>query len=161
MPIVPQAQAKRINATARKARTAKLTARATFSTGVIVSLAANVYASKHTPIGIAVGLWTPIAFLASMALLENVPAKGLAGKLRFTSIAFLAAIAGWTSYWHLVEVAKAGGADVLTAHLLPLTVDVLMAIAGTALKAKPASRPAARKRPAKPASNVRPIRKTA
>lgn len=151
-----------MNATARKARTAKLTARATFVTGVTVSLAANVYASKHTPVGIGIGLWTPIAFLASMALLENVPARGLAGKLRFTAIAFMAAIAGWTSYWHLVEVAKAGGADILTAHLLPLTVDVMMALAGTALKAKPASRPAVRKRPAaKPASNVRPIRKTA
>jgi len=146
---------------ARKARTAKITARATFAAGVIVSLAANVYASKHTPIGIAVGLWTPIAFLASMALLENVPARGLAGKLRFTAIAFLAAIAGWTSYWHLVDVCRDGGADFLTAHLLPLTVDVMMALAGTALKPKPAA--PARKRTARkaPASNVRPIRKTA
>lgn len=144
---------------ARKARTAKLTARATFAAGVVVSLAANVYASKHTPIGIAVGLWTPVAFLASMALLENVPARGLAGKLRFTAIAFLAAIAGWTSYWHLVDVARDGGADVLTAHLLPLTVDVMMAIAGTALKVKPAA--PARKRAARKSTpaNVRPIRK--
>jgi hypothetical protein len=147
---------------ARKARTAKITARATFGAGVVVSLAANVYASQHTPIGIAVGLWTPIAFLASMALLENVPARGLAGKLRFTAIVFLALIAGWTSYWHLVEVAQAGGADVLTAHLLPLTVDVMMAIAGTALKSK-ASAPARKRtaRKATTATNVRPIRKTA
>lgn len=160
MPIVTEAKAKRLNATARKARTAKLTARATFGAGVLVSLAANVYASKHTPIGIAVGLWTPIAFLASMALLENVPARGLAGKVRFTGIVALALIAGWTSYWHLVDVAVDGGADVLTAHLLPLTVDVMMAFAGSALKAKPTAparrRPAAKKAPA---SNVRPIRK--
>ena len=161
MPIVNPQAAKRKNATARKARTAKLTARFTFGAGVVVSLAANVYASKHTPIGIAVGLWTPIAFLASMALLENVPARGLAGKLRFTAIAFLAVIAGWVSYWHLVEVATAGGADTLTAHLLPLTVDVMMSIAGTALKAKPA--PAARKRPTRKTTapnNVQPIQKT-
>jgi hypothetical protein len=146
--------------TARKARNAKLTARATFAAGVVVSLAANVYASKHTPIGIAVGLWTPVAFLAAMALMENVPVKGLAGRLRFTAIAFLAAIAGWTSYWHLVEVAKAGGADVLTAHLLPLTVDVMMALAGTALKPKAAA--PARKRPARKTAtptNVRQLRK--
>jgi hypothetical protein len=146
--------------TARKARNAKLTARATFAAGVVVSLAANVYASKHTPIGIAVGLWTPVAFLAAMALMENVPVKGLAGRLRFTAIAFLAAIAGWTSYWHLVEVAKAGGADVLTAHLLPLTVDVMMALAGTTLKPKAAA--PARKRPARKTvtpTNIRQLRK--
>jgi hypothetical protein len=147
--------------TARKARNAKLTARATFTAGVIVSLAANVYASQHTPIGIAVGLWTPVAFLAAMALMENVPVKGLTGRIRFAAIAFLAAIAGWTSYWHLVEVAKAGGADALTAHLLPLTVDVMMALAGTALKAKAAA--PARKRPARKATatNVRQLRKAA
>jgi hypothetical protein len=87
----------KMTAAARKARTARITARSAFAIGVAVSLAANVYASKHTPIGIAVGLWTPIAFLVSMALLENVPAKGLIGKLRFTAIVFLALIAGWTS----------------------------------------------------------------
>lgn len=151
----------KITPAARKARNAKLTARSVFGAGVVVSLAANVMASQHTPLGIAIGLWVPVAFLASMALLENVPARGLAGKLRFAAILFLALIAGWVSYWHLVEVATAGGADVLTSHLLPLTVDVMMTLAGTALKAKPA--PAARKRtPAKKVtSNVRPIRKTA
>lgn len=145
---------------ARKARNAKFTSRATFFIGVAVSLAANVYASDHTPIGIAVGLWTPVAFLASMALLENVPARGLAGKLRFLAIAFLALIAGWVSYWHLVEVCQAGGADALTSHLLPLTVDVMMSLAGTAMKAKTAA--PARKHPAaKRPSNVRQLRKTA
>lgn len=148
----------KLSPAARKARTAKITARATFGTGVVVSLAANVYASEHTPIGIAVGLWTPVAFLAAMALLENVPAKGLWGKLRFTAIVFLAAVAGWTSYWHLVEVCRAGGADVLTSHLLPLTVDVMMALAGSAMKTKTAA-PARRRAPAKKAGNVTPIRK--
>jgi hypothetical protein len=144
---------------ARKARITKLTARSAFALGVTVSMAANVTASKHTPIGIAVGLWIPIAFLFSMAMLENVPAKGLQGKVRFAGMLGLTAIAGWVSYWHLVTVATMGGADALTAHLLPLTVDVMMAFAGTAMKAK-ATAPA-RKRPARKAtaSNVRPIRK--
>jgi hypothetical protein len=146
----------KITPAARKAKTAKLTARSAFSAGVLVSLAANVYASEHTPIGIAVGLWIPIAFLTSMALLENVPARGLAGKVRFAGILFLAAIAGWVSYWHLVDVAFDGGADALTAHLLPLTVDVLMVFAGTALKTKPA--PAQKRPAAKRPSNVRSIR---
>lgn len=142
---------------ARKARTALLTARVTFGIGVAVSLAANVYASERTPIGIAVGLWTPVAFLLAMGLLENVPVKGFKGQLRTVAIAFLAAIAGWVSYWHLVEVATAGGADGFTAHALPLTVDVMMALAGSAMKAKPAARPAAR-RTRKPAAKAAPAR---
>jgi hypothetical protein len=144
----------KMTAAARKARTARITARSAFAIGVAVSLAANVYASKHTPIGIAVGLWTPIAFLVSMALLENVPAKGLIGKLRFTAIVFLALIAGWTSYWHLVTVCELGGADVLVSHALPLTVDVMMALAGPAMKAK-AAVPARRRTAARKAAPVR------
>lgn len=145
---------------AKKARTARRTSTAVFSTGVTVSLAANVYASEHTPIGIAVGLWVPVAFLLAMAMLENVPAKGLAGKIRFAAILFLALVAGWTSYWHLVEVALDGGADTVTAHLLPLTVDVMMALAGPGMKAKAAA-PARRRAAAKKSSNVRQLRKAA
>lgn len=143
---------------ARKARTARMTSRSAFGIGVVVSLGANVMASAHTPLGIAVGLWTPIAFLVSMALMENVPVRGLAGKLRFTGILFLALIAGWTSYWHLVEVCQAAGADVLTSHLLPLTVDVMMVLASAGLKAKAAA-PARRRRPAaKKEATVRKLR---
>jgi hypothetical protein len=150
----------KITPAARKARTARRTSAAAFGTGVLVSLAANVYASAHSVIGIAVGLWVPIAFLLSMALLENVPAKGMAGKIRFSAILFLALVAGWTSYWHLVAVALDGGADTVTAHLLPLTVDVMMALAGPGMKAKAAA-PArrARKAPAAKIAKVTPIRK--
>jgi hypothetical protein len=137
---------------ARKARLSLITARSAFGVGVAVSLAANVYASDHTPIGVAVGLWTPLAFLISMALIENVQAKGTAGKIRLVAIAFLALIAGWTSYWHLVEVALAGGADALTAHMLPLTVDVMMALAGPAMKARRTAQ-----KPRTRAKNVTPI----
>lgn len=133
--------------TARKARTALITARTAFGVGVVVSLSANVLASAHTPIGIAVGLWTPVAFLLSMALIENVKAKGRWGTARLVGICFLALIAGWVSYGHLVDVARMGGADILTAHLLPLTVDVMMALAGPAMKRKAA--PVARRAAAK------------
>jgi hypothetical protein len=152
----------KLSPAARKARTARRTSAIAFGTGVAVSLAANVYASEHTPIGIAVGLWVPVAFLVSMALLENVPVKGKWGWVRFAAILFLALVAGWTSYWHLVEVAVDGGADQITAHLLPLTVDVMMALAGPGMKAKAAA-PARRARTSKSksASNVRPIRKAA
>jgi hypothetical protein len=134
----------------RKARTARITSRVAFGIGVTVSLAANVTASAHTPLGIAVGLWTPVAFLVSMALIENVPARGVVGKLRLVAIVFLALIAGWNSYWHMVEVLDmAGVTDPITRYLLPLTVDVMMALASPGMRAKAVApvrrKPAARK----------------
>jgi len=151
----------KLTAAQRKAQTARRTSKAVFATGVIVSLGANVMASAHTPLGIATGLWTPVAFLLAMAMLENVPPRGMAGKLRFTAIVFLALIAGWVSYWHLVDVATLGGADQLTAHLLPLTVDVMMALASPGMKAKAAA-PDRRRRPAvKKQAEVRKLRPAA
>jgi len=139
--------ATKMTAAARKARTARVTSRFVFGTGLLVSLAANVIASEHTALGMASGLWAPLAFLLAMLMMENVPARGLAGKLRFTAIAFLALVAGWNSYWHLVEVFQAGGADTLSTHLMPLTVDVMMALASPGMKTRVA-RTTARRRPA-------------
>lgn len=141
---------------ARKARTALWTSRLAFGLGVVVSMSANVIASPHTPLGIGVGLWVPTAFLITMALMENIPVKGRMGQVRFAGMLVLALIAGWTSYWHLVEVAYMGGADPITAHALPFTVDVMMALASPGMKRKVSTvtrrRPAARK-------NVTPITK--
>jgi hypothetical protein len=138
---------------ARKARNAAYLARTVFGVGIAVSLVANVLASKHTPIGIGVGLWTPLAFLLSMLMLEHIPVQGWTGIFRKLSIGFIALIAGWASYWHLVEVCQSAGADALTAHTLPLTVDVMMALASAGMKRKAAAparrRTAARKAPAK------------
>lgn len=154
---------KNLSAAARKAQTARRTGRVVFGLGVAVSLAANVMASKHTAVGVATGLWAPLAFLAAMAMIENVPAKGLAGYARTVGIVFLAAIAGYVSYGHLTEVFTQGGADTLSAHFLPLTVDVMMVFAGPAMKAKAATparrRAAAKKTAAK--SNVSRIRPAA
>jgi hypothetical protein len=147
----------KMSAAAKKAQTARRTAAGVFGLGVAVSLTANVLASAHTVIGIGTGLWPPVAFLAAMAMMENVPARGLAGKLRFTGILFLAGIAGWVSYWHLVSIFTMGGADSISAHLLPLTVDVMMALAGPAMKAKAAA-PARRRAARKPAAKA-PVRK--
>lgn len=145
--------ATKLTSTARKARIARITSRVIFGLGVAVSLGANVIASKHTAIGIGVGIWVPVAFLLSMAALENVPAKGPAGRARFLAMIVIAGIAGWTSYWHLVEVALMGGTDQLTAHLLPLTVDVMMALASPGMKAKAAT-------PARRTARKAPVRKT-
>lgn len=145
---------------ARKARLSLWTSRGAFAVGVVVSLSANVVASQHTPLGIALGLWTPIAFLICMALLENVPAKGWQGWVRKIAIAFLAAIAGWVSYWHMVDVATMGGADWLTGHTIPLTVDVMIALASPGMKRKVAVATSRRRTPAKK-NNVTSIRKAA
>lgn len=151
---------KKLTPAARKARNLKMTAGSTFYIAGTVTAAANVYASQHTPIGVFVGLWTPVAFFLSLEMLERLPAKGRFGWVRLVAIGFLAAIAGWVSYWHLVHVlAQAGVADPVALYCMPLTVDVLMAIARAAMNHKAApSRPASRR--AKP-SNVRPLRKTA
>jgi hypothetical protein len=138
---------------ARKARTARNTSRVVFGTGLVVSLAANVVASDHSVLGVASGLWAPLAFLLAMLMMENVPAKGAAGKARLVAMLFLALVAGWNSYWHLVEVFQMGGSDTLSAHLMPLTVDVMMALASPGMKTKTTSparrRPAAKKAPVK------------
>lgn len=141
----------------RKARLSLWTSRGAFGIGVAVSLSANVIASQHTPLGIALGLWTPIAFLICMALLENVPVQGWQGVVRKVAIGFLAAIAGWVSYWHMVDVATMGGADWLTAHTIPLTVDVMMALASPGMKRKVVTT-ARRRTPAKK-NNITSIKK--
>ncbi len=145
----------KITPAARKARNARRTAIATFGAGAVVSLAANVYVSPMTPVGIVTAIWAPLALLAALALLEN---GSISGRWAKYAVGILAAVAAWASYWHLVEFYTAGGADVITAHALPLTVDVLMGLASTGMKAKraatPARKPAAKKAPAaKPATS--------
>lgn len=148
----------KISPAARKARLSLITSRLAFGIGVVVSLAANVTASDHTPFGIAIGLWVPLAFLISMALLENVPVRGWLGVARKVAIGFIALIAGWVSYWHMVDVATMGGTDWLTAHFIPLTVDVMMALASPGMKRR-VTTPARRRTPAKK-NNVTPIKRT-
>ena len=146
---------KKMTPAARKARNARLTSRVVFATGLVVSLAANVAASAHNIAGIASGLWAPLGLLAALLMLEHGAVKGTWAKV---AVGFLALVAGWTSYWHLVEVLEmAGTHDPITLYLLPLTVDVLMALASPGMKAH---RAPARRRPAarKAASNVRKLR---
>jgi hypothetical protein len=147
---------KKLTPAARKARNAQRTARGVFAAGLIVSLAANVAASQHNVAGIASGLWAPLGLLAALALLENGSVRGTWAKV---AVGFLAVVAGWTSYWHLVEVLEMAGVhDPVTLYLLPLTVDVLMAIASPGMKARRTA--PARRRPAakKAATNVRKLR---
>lgn len=148
---------KRTNMTAaqRKAQTVKRTAGSAFYVAAAATVAANVYASQHTWIGAAVGLWTPVAFFVSLELLERVPAGGRAGQVRLVAIAVLSAIAGWTSYWHLVSVLDSAGVhDPVGLYGGPLTVDGLMVIARMAMHHKVPSRPAVRR----PAAKTAPVK---
>ncbi len=149
----------KLTAVQRKTRNLKRTSSATFYLSAAATAAANAYASEHTPIGITVGLWTPLAFFLSLELLERVPVKGRMGWIRMVAIGFLAAVAGWVSYWHLVEVLRdAGVTDPVALYLMPLTVDVLMAIARGAMHAKVSPARPALRRKAQP-SNVSQLRK--
>ncbi len=144
----------KLTAAQRKARALRLTASSVFYVTASATVAANVYASEHTWIGAAVGFWPPLAFFFSLELIERIPLKGRQAYVRYVAIGLLAAVAGWTSYWHLVEVVRdAGTTDPVTLYGLPLTVDVLMGIARSAMHQKSTpSRPAVRRRQVKPSS---------
>lgn len=130
--------ARKATPAARKARHARIIARGTFGLGLAVSLVANVAASDHTAAGIATGLWAPVALLLALLLLEGGAVKGWAAQW---GVGALAAIAGWSSYWHLVEIMDMAGVhDPIAKYLMPLTVDVLMALASPGMKAKTAAR---------------------
>lgn len=148
----------KLTAAQRKTRSLKRTAGSVFYVSAAMTVAANIYASQHTLIGGMIGFWIPLAFFFILELLERVPSKGRTGVARKIAIIFLAGIAGWTSYWHLVEVLRDGGVhDPVTLYLAPLTVDVLMAIAREAMKAKTAS-PARRRTAARKAATVTKLR---
>lgn len=145
----------KLTAAQRKARATKRAAWATFGLGAAASLAANLYASNHTPVGLTVGVWPALAFLLTVWLYEHAPRNWY---IRAALIVPLG-VAAWTSYWHIVEVASAAGEGPITAHLLPLTVDAMMAVASAVInrKATP-SRPAARRRTAAKATPVRKLK---
>lgn len=142
----------KLTAAQRRVQTIKRTAGSAFYVAAAATVAANVYASQHTWLGAAVGLWTPLAFFISLELLERVPAAGKAGVARSISIGVIAAIAGWGSYWHLVHVLHSAGVhDPVSLYGMPLTVDLLMVISRMAMHHKAPARPAVRRKAQAPA----------
>jgi apolipoprotein N-acyltransferase len=137
----------------RKARNTRYIAAGAFTLGAVASVAANVVAAEPTVIGRAVSAWPAIALLFTVHLFQHanrsVWVKGM--------VAIVAGVAAWISYWHMVTVATMAGEGAVSAHLLPFTVDAMMAVATVVLttKPKPARRPA--KRPARKAT-VTPLR---
>lgn len=144
---------------ARAERTTKAVAGAAFILGVAASVAANVVAaSGRGAIGIVVSAWPAVALLLTVHLFQHAPRVWWIKVL----VAAVAGVAGWISYWHMVEVALRGGESALSAHLLPVTVDAMMAVATVVLthKPKPARRPAAKRTAVKkaPSANGQPLR---
>lgn len=122
-------------------------ARTAFLAGAGFSIAANVMASEQSVVGIAFGTWPALALLMSVYLYENAPRNWWVK----AGIAAMIAVAGWGSYWHIVHVALTHGVDPVGAHLMPITVDVMMALAQVVLRKKP-SRPSPRRATAKKTS---------
>lgn len=139
---------------ARKARTARLTGAAAFYSGAAASLAANLYASQHSPVGWLTGLWSPLALMLALELLERMPARGRAGLAWKAGFVFLALVAAWTSYWHLVHVFDSANLDVVSVYSMPLTVDILMAFGRAAMLHKAPAQPSVRRPAAKPKAKV-------
>lgn len=142
----------------RRTRHTRRSAQAAFLFGATASLAANVYASSHTPVGVVTGAIPAVALLISVYLFENAP-RAFVVKL---AVLLVVAVAAWASYWHLVDVFLMGGADPVTAHTLPLTIDAMMGIASTVLnrkitRARKRTRRPAQRKPATGGLKVRPL----
>jgi len=136
----------------RKAQTVKLTATATFILGAIASVAANVVAAEPTAVGRIVSAWPALALLLTVHLFQHAQ-RSFAVKLAVLSVA---GVAAWISYWHMVHVATMAGEGIVSAHLMPITVDAMMAVATVVLTTKP--KVARRRKPARRAS-VTPLKR--
>lgn len=143
---------KTLTAAQRRTRATKVTASSTFYVTGIATIGANMYASEHTFIGLVTGFWTPVALFLALEMVDRVHLRGRLGILRKVAVGFIAVVAAWVSYWHLVDIFTIGGADIIAAHAMPLTVDLLMALARTAMVTRPTLpvRRPARKQAAKP-----------
>lgn len=134
----------KLTAAQRKTRNTKTTALVAFLAGAGVSVAANFIAAEPTLLGRAVAVWPALAFLISAHLYQHVPiSKGWADTTRKLAILAIMGVAGWVSYWHIVEVVLRGGESQATAYLMPATIDAMMLIASAVYlhKPKPARKP--------------------
>lgn len=108
--------------------------RCTVGLGVAASVAANVLHAEGNPISQAISAWPPLALLITVELVPRVPISARWWSfVRMTATAIIAGIAAWVSYWHMVGVALRYGESQDAAHLLPLSVDGLIAVASVCL----------------------------
>lgn len=145
----------RITNAERKARTTRWIAVGVFIAGAAVSVAANIISAQPTVIGRIVAAWPALAFLFTIHLYQHTPkVRGWTGAALKLSVLVVIGVAAWISYWHIVEVTLRAGESSLTAHIMPMTIDAMMAVASAVAtyRPKPARRPTARKAAVAPRS---------
>jgi hypothetical protein len=104
------------------------------SLGVAASVAANILHANPNPISQTIAAWPSLAFLLTVELVSRIPVtRRLRAAIRIGATAMVAGIAGWVSYWHMVDVAARFGETGTSPYLLPLTVDGLIVVASVSL----------------------------
>lgn len=104
------------------------------SLGVAASVAANILHANPNPISQTIAAWPSLAFLLTVELVSRIPVtRRLRAAIRIGATAMVAGIAGWVSYWHMVDVAGRFGETGTSPYLLPLTVDGLIVVASVSL----------------------------
>jgi hypothetical protein len=123
----------------RAARSLRRLAAATFALGALASVGANIVAAEPTIIGRVVSSWPAVALLLTVHLFQHAPRVWWVKVM----VGVVAGVAAWISYWHMVDVATLAGEGIVSAHLLPFTVDAMMAVASVVMtyKPKPVRRP--------------------
>jgi hypothetical protein len=152
----------RMTTAQRATRNRKTVALVAFLTGAAVSISANVIAAEPTLLGRAVSVWPALALLVTVHLYQHVPVRrrDWVGFTHKVSVLAVIGIAAWVSYWHIVEVTLRAGETYTTAHIMPITIDAMMAVASAVYTAKAKPATPARKAPAKRAT-VTPLRSVA
>jgi hypothetical protein len=108
--------------------------RAVLTAGVAASVAANILHADPNPISQTIAAWPSLAFLLTVELVSRIPVtRRFRAAVRIAATAVIASIAGWISYWHMVDVAARYGESADSAHLLPFTVDGLIVVASVSL----------------------------
>jgi hypothetical protein len=133
---------RRMTATEKAERAAwplRRLAAGTFALGALASVGANIVAAEPTLIGHMVSSWPAVALLLTVHLFQHAPRVWWVKVM----VAVVAGVAAWISYWHMVDVATLAGEGIVSAHLLPFTVDAMMAVASVVMtyKPKPVRRP--------------------
>lgn len=104
------------------------------SLGVAASVAANILHANPNPISQTIAAWPSLAFLLTVELVSRIPVtRRLRAAVRIVATATVAGIAGWVSYWHMVDVATRYGETGTSPYLLPLTVDGVIVVASVSL----------------------------
>jgi len=108
--------------------------RAALTLGVAASVAANVMHARPDLAARVISAWAPVALLVVIELISRVPVhRTWLAVVRHAAAALVAAVAAWASYWHMAAVAARHGEETVTAHVLPVSVDMLIVVASICL----------------------------